>query len=561
VVDLAIVEAWGPSLGAERGGDVETTRRSMLKIGGLGALGAVGAAALPWGATLGATTPSTLPPGRMPRPYREAFVRPPVVRPYRSVRNRHGQWVDHFELKMRPGWADMVPGARTRVFGYQGLVPGPTIEMRRGRLSVVRFRNHLPDLNPIGGDTFTTSVHLHGSASLPQFDGYASDITSPGFYKEYVYPNSQPARTLWYHDHGVHHTAQNVYAGLFGQYQMHDAAERDLLPQGEFDVPLMVGDVMFGANGRAAYDDSSTSGLWGDVIHVNGKPWPVMKVKRRVYRFRILDVSISRSYRFRLSTGDPVTMVATDGGLMPRSREVGEWRHATAERYEVLIDFSRYRPGQRIELQNLSNPNNRDFDDTDKVMTFLVTDAPFSKKDPTWRRMPDTLVTSDVMRLKESDATRERTLRVQRQSGSWTINGHTWEDVVNSNFQLIEADPRLGATEIWNIENRSSGWFHPVHIHLIDFKILSRNGRPPFEYERGPKDVAYTGEGETVRVIAKFGPHRGRYMVHCHNLPHEDHDMMTQFAVGWRPGQADPNDPILAARAQVDDLPRNPRPL
>ena len=109
------------------------------------------------------------------------------------------------------------------------------------------------------------------------------------------------------------------------------------------------------------------------------------------------------------------------------------------------------------------------------------------------------------------------------------------------------ADPKLGATEIWELENAGGGWFHPLHIHLVDFKILDRDGRPPFDYELGPKDVAYLGEGETVRVLVKFGPHRGRYMVHCHNLVHEDHDMMAQFAVGMKPGARDPNDPIGGA--------------
>jgi FtsP/CotA-like multicopper oxidase with cupredoxin domain len=66
----------------------------------------------------------------------------------------------------------------------------------------------------------------------------------------------------------------------------------------------------------------------------------------------------------------------------------------------------------------------------------------------------------------------------------------------------------------------------------VDFRILDRNGQPPFPYELGPKDVAYVGEGETVRVIMRFGPHAGRYMMHCHNLVHEDHDMMHQFEVG-----------------------------
>ena len=275
-----------------------------------------------------------------------------------------------------------------------------------------------------------------------------------------------------------------------------------------------------------------------------------MKVKRRIYRFRFLVASISRSYRFQLGDGDPVTVVATDGGLMPRAQQVSQWRHSSAERYEVLIDFRKYRPGQRVVLRNLSNPNNRDFDNTDQVMAFDVTDAPFSKRDHTWNQLPDTLVNSHVMGLTAADATRTRQLRVQRTNGMWTINGRTWEDVIASNFELLVANPKLNSTEIWEIHNDSGGWFHPLHIHLIDFKVLSRNGRAPFDYERGPKDVVYVGENETLRLIMKFGPHRGRYMVHCHNLVHEDSDMMQQFAVGWQPGQRDPNHPINSAPAR-----------
>jgi FtsP/CotA-like multicopper oxidase with cupredoxin domain len=209
-----------------------------------------------------------------------------------------------------------------------------------------------------------------------------------------------------------------------------------------------------------------------------------------------------------------------------------------------------------VVLQNLSNDNNVDYDHTNVVMAFDVTDAPFSKKDPTWNRIPDLLVNSDVMRLRESDAVRTRRLRLKPKQGAWTINGRTWEDVIVSNFELCVANPQLNATEIWELENSSGGWFHPLHIHLIDFQVLSRNRRAPFDYERGPKDVVYVGENETVRVLMKFGPHRGRYMVHCHNLPHEDHDMMSQFAVGWHPGMPDRHHPILAAPCEVDNLPR-----
>jgi spore coat protein A, manganese oxidase len=118
------------------------------------------------------------------------------------------------------------------------------------------------------------------------------------------------------HDHGVHVTAQNAYAGLSGQYHVHDKKEMELLPQGEFDVPLTIVEAMFDADGNLAFDDSSTSGLWGDVITVNGKAWPVMRVKRSICRFRFLNASISRSYRSALSTRDPVTVVATDGAFV-----------------------------------------------------------------------------------------------------------------------------------------------------------------------------------------------------------------------------------------------------
>ena len=166
------------------------------------------------------------------------------------------------------------------------------------------------------------STHLHGSASLPQYDGYASDITAPGQKKTYQYPNFQPARTLWYHDHGVHYTAQNAYSGLASQYHLHDPMERALLPQGEFDVAITLSDMMFAANGSQLYDDRTHSGLWGDVILVNGRPWPVMKVKKRIYRFRFLNASLSRSYRPVTSPAAPMYMVATDGGLMPKSQNV-----------------------------------------------------------------------------------------------------------------------------------------------------------------------------------------------------------------------------------------------
>jgi FtsP/CotA-like multicopper oxidase with cupredoxin domain len=521
---------------------MDLTRRDMFKLGALGAIGTAGASQLPWSSVIEARAASLLAVSDTPLPFRTGFVRPMVL-PRVTRRDERGVLTDFFTVREQARRARILPTMSTAIFGYNGMAPGPTIKVRRHRPAVLKVINELPQVHPSLGQTSQTSVHLHGSASLPQFDGYASDTTRRGFFKDYKYPNVQPARTLWYHDHGFHHTAENAYAGLYAQYHMHDSDEEALLPQGEFDVPVTVGDALFRANGALMIGDNQ-SGLWGDVILVNGRPWPVMKVKRRIYRFRILVASIARSYRFQLGNGDPVTMVATDGGLMPRARQVSQWRQSSAERYEVLIDFRRYRPGQRVVLRNLSNVNNQDFANTDQVMAFDVTDAPFSKRDHTWNQLHDTLVNSDVMGYREADAKVTRRVSLARQGGIWTINGQTWEQVRDSGFQLLLANPRLNATEIWEVSNPSGGWFHPFHIHLVDFRILSRNGRPPFDYERGPKDTVYVGENETVRLIMKFGPHRGRYMVHCHNLVHEDHDMMAQFAVGTAAGARDPNDPM-----------------
>lgn len=323
----------------------------------------------------------------MPRPYRTPLTLAPPLG-FQTTVDANGVRTQHYTLTQRLAKAQILPRLTTPILGYNGIFPGPTIRIEQGTHAVVHMRNQLPARHPTFGHALPTSTHLHGSASLPQFDGYANDLTLPGFYKDYQYPNYQPARSLWYHDHAVHFTAQNVYSGLAGQYLISDPVEKGLLPQGDFDIPLTVSDAMFAADGSLGFDDREHSGLWGDIILVNGKPWPVMKVQRRVYRFRILNASVSRSYRFTLSTGDPVTVVATDAGLMPAAQTAASWRHGGGERYEVLVDFRKYAPGTRIELRNLSNQNNRDFDHTGKIMAFDVVADAVDTADRSWNRIP-----------------------------------------------------------------------------------------------------------------------------------------------------------------------------
>jgi FtsP/CotA-like multicopper oxidase with cupredoxin domain len=296
---------------------------------------------------------------------------------------------------------------------------------------------------------------------------------------------------------------------------------------------------MFDKTGELLFTSDGHDGQFGDVILVNGVPWPNMKVKRRKYRFRLLNASVSRAYNLSLSNGDTFAVICTDGGLMPQPQFVKSMRHIMAERYEIVIDFAKYNPGTKFYLKNTNPPNNTAFPNTDKIMQFEVVADTF---DPTDNDVPASLFPeNEVMTLQPNQSVKRRTIELKRDNGLWTVNGHVWDDVIASGFTLLEANPRSGTVETWDLVNKSGGWQHPLHIHFIDFQILSRNGRPPFAYERGPKDVAYLGEDETVRVLTRF-PDRGKYMMHCHNLVHEDHDMMVQYEI-QDPNQAG-DDPL-----------------
>ncbi len=566
-------------------------RRDMIKVGLVGAA----ALALPLQRTaFTATTAARMPASAMPKPFTLPFLRPPELQPsgQAAVACFDGQerLYPRYDLTQTFSVATIMPGYKTPIFGYNGVTPGPTLRMHHEQPVAVTQTNllHRAPAAPFDGVAMpspyttdpllrTTSTHLHGSASLPQYDGYASDITFPGQRKTYFYPNCQEARTLWYHDHGVHHTSQNAYNGLAAMYVLHDDREAALgIPSGaagtaealRYDVPMVVRDAMFAADGSLIYDDNSESGVYGDVVLVNGVPWPVMDVEPRKYRFRILNAAVSRSFTWQLHDGRsavPMTVVGTDAGLAPKPQVVSSIRHGMAERYEVVIDFAAYKGG-KLTLKNLMPPNNVNYDTTAYAMQFRVGRKVNSTKNNTipsdWAaRMPSAECMTWTEEGLKAKGVVERQFKFIRTNGRWTINGETWENVIASGYTHCMAEPELGSVEIWELTNTSGGWFHPVHIHLVDFQVLSRNGSASLvlPHEKGPKDVVYVGENETVRVAMRFsGPAagagwptpRGRYMMHCHNLVHEDHDMMMQFSVG-DPEHEPAFDPITAAAASA----------
>ena len=551
-------------------------RRDVLKLSAAGTAAMV----LPVGGVLSAATASQLPASAMPKPYAANFKAPPVLEAVTrdDVRsNVYGQvpadyvpapgsddypgmpitgsdylGTDYYRITATNVQVQIVPGMWTKMWGYNRSVPGPTIRSylqedpdnpgtKIPRRTVMQVINDLPKLHPTLGYVPWTSLHLHGSPSKPQYDGYAADLSNPGEWKNYQYPNNATPRTLWYHDHGVHHTAQNVYMGLAAQYHIVDEdLEKELdiprwdrqkaaegKPQHEF--PLILTDVSFTSTGQLMFDDNGQSGVYGDVILVNGVPWPNMKVEPRKYRFRLLNGCLARGFKLRMSNGMPFKVIATDGGFMQFAQEVTSFTIGMAERYEFILDFKELK-GQKVQLLNDGVDNAVDFDHTNKVMQFEVGSRVTSSdgnKAPTALGAPH-----PAMVLKPADRTAVRQLELHRSNGLWKINDQTWEDVVASNYTRLFANPAMDAIEIWEVTNSSGGWFHPLHIHLVDFRVLTRNGAPPRPEERGPKDVVYVGENETVRLLMQFTHEEGRYMIHCHNLSHEDNDMMLQYQVG-----------------------------
>ena len=201
-------------------------------------------------------------------------------------------------------------------------------------------------------------------ASLPQYDGYAEDLICPGQFKDYFYPNDRAA-TIWYHDHAIDRTSRNVYMGLAGMYIVSDEEERQFnLPQGEYDVPLILQDLRLADDGSLIFNDRGQRSLYGDISLVNGVPWPCMKVARRKYRFRVLNASTSRTYDLVLSQkedgltpGERMYVIGSDCGLLDAPVELTSPLQtlviAPAERYEFIIDFSQYDLGTQ-ELSYVS---------------------------------------------------------------------------------------------------------------------------------------------------------------------------------------------------------------
>ncbi|WP_437688325.1 multicopper oxidase family protein [Sorangium sp. So ce176] len=441
------------------------------------------------------------------------------------------------------------------VWGWGGTVPGRTIMARYGEPIVVRFRNRLRTVaahRGFGRPELTT--HLHNMHTATESDGFPTDFYPTGLFKDHHYLNAfagfdtpefaplgdprEALGTLWYHDHRVDFTSQNVYRGLAGFYLVFDELdsgdEQDRnpralrLPSGEFDVPLMITDRVFDEDGQLFFDLFNLDGILGDKFIVNGRIQPFFKVARRKYRFHILNAGPSRFYEFFLSNRLPFTIISSDGNLLPSPVTSRSVRVAVAERVDVIVDFSDTNIGDRIILENrLEQDDGRgptgDILPAGRGNAVLRFDVDRDAPDPS--RVPASLRPLPAINVAEAAAV--RVWELDRRRGAWAINDEFFD------VNVVRASPRRNTAEIWILRNDSGGWSHPVHIHLEEFRILSIDGAPPPARLAGRKDVIEIGRanGSEVQLFMRFRDFVGRYPMHCHNTVHEDHAMMLRWDV------------------------------
>ncbi|HEY6195086.1 MAG TPA: multicopper oxidase domain-containing protein [Candidatus Eisenbacteria bacterium] len=458
------------------------------------------------------------------------FVPPGTV--FHDIRGREAQQRVH---------PDLPP---TTVWGYEDVNapgapvwPGVTIVGRAGTPRLVRFRNELPaDHRGFGVPNLV--VHRHGGVQLSEDDGFPTDIFRPGESRDFFWPDGrreglrdETQGTLWYHDHLVDFTSQNVYKGLAAFYVRYSDVDpgnennpgpRGLrLPSGPFDVAFVIQDRVFNGDGSLFYDPAVHDGFLGDTFLVNGAVQPFFRVKRRKYRFRILNGSNARFYELFLSSGQPFVQIATEGGFFESPLTRRSILIAPAERVEIIVDFSAYPQGAQIVLENrLKQDNGRGPDGPAAFPTPLMRfdvdgTAPDASVIP--NRLRDPFPTDPF------PPRNRRLFEFARSNGGWVVN----EQFFDANRSV--AQPRLDDVELWTLKNGGGGWWHPIHIHLSLFELLRRNGAPPQPFERAMKDTIVLGPGDEVDLRMQFTDFRGRYVFHCHNLEHEDMAMMARF--------------------------------
>ncbi len=509
-------------------------------------------------------------------------------------------------------------------WGFDGITPGPTYHAWYGEPILVRRFNSLPTVGT-SKVTFalpSTTSHLHNGHTASESDGNPQDWIDSGEFWDHHYccfpsnhENEEKLTTLWYHDHRMDFTAANVYAGLSGFFLFFDDQDSNdendtkagawRLPSGDYDVPLMLHDVLFDANGQVVFDPFNTDGILGDKYTVNRKIQPFYRVARRKYRFRICNGGPSRFYQLFLKGRDRdynFTVITSDGNVLTEPVEATSVYLSVAQRVDVVIDFAQFNAGESLYLQNrLLQTNGKG---PTERMTDPGLDDSILRFDVTGERVPDpSRIPARLRNLPKTDMSqvrRRRTFVFDYNGGLWTINGQVYDP------NRVDAKIEQGTAEIWTLRNQGKNWSHPIHSHFAEYHLLEVNGVPlgplsdtqiqtpltkgqPAPDSHPEYDVIVTSRHDQHRVYQSTAEHKkfvaevfmggrrrdiatlnpsdelvvytkwddflGKYVMHCHNVVHEDHAMMIRWDIVL-PGQGDlATDEIKRAADRIKNPP------
>jgi FtsP/CotA-like multicopper oxidase with cupredoxin domain len=470
--------------------------------------------------------------------------------------------------------------------------PGPTYQAFYGKPQLTRNINSLPSItekNNTGFGMASVSTHLHNAHNPSESDGNPCDFYTNGRFCDQYYPNvlagfnsdhepngdiNEALSTLWYHDHRVDFTSQNTYKGLLGFYCLFNEFDTGNDETGfrlpdfpAHDIPLAFSDKVYDPqSGQLVFDLFNLDGILGDKFLVNGVIQPFLHVEPRRYRFRLLDTGPSRFYEYfltdlnNLSAQNPYWLIGTDGNLIPHPIQIQSVRIGPAERVDVIIDFRQF-AGKTIYLENRLNQlsgqgpaavdsqvaaQNSSTTECSLVLnssqpailpagagnlllqfrvsgTAVKDESVDPASNPTFYQLPDTTAEPRIV----------RTFKFDRLNGQWSVNGQ-FMDCNTFRFAV-----RQNSSEQWLLTNLTGDWTHPIHIHLEEHQILSRNRvKPTVPGDLGRKDVTQVHPNERVQLFFRFRDWLGKYPIHCHNVVHEDHAMMALWHV-VPPGQED----------------------
>jgi blue copper oxidase len=473
---------------------------------------------------------------------------------------------DALTLVARPARYELLPGKPASVLAYQseyhaGAYLNPLIRVRSGAQLRIKLWNALEE---------TSIIHWHGLKVDSNNDGHPHYAVSGGETYDYTFTVSNRAATYWYHPHPHHLTGKQVYLGLAGLFIVEDDEELALqkaldLQLGASDIPLVLQDRRFDGDGQLVFaptPEERLSGHYGAEVLVNLTSRPYFHAATRIYRFRILNGSNARMFRLAFRHGQHLLdyhVIGTDGGLLDRPYTVKEAFLAPAERMDVLLDLRSAYPGQAITLASLPfNPMHREaggkapgahdahahHHPAGEPMPYAPDGAALDllriqvrHRVPYEHDLPHTLSRLEPI---AAGAGKPRIITLEQSRGAWRINGLTYD------HQATPIVVKRGTTEVWEIRNAARSMPHPMHIHGFQSRVLSREGSPEQQKDLavtdtglaatdlGWKDTVLSWPGETVRIVTDFShPFLGDqvYMIHCHNLEHEDGGMMLNLKV------------------------------